>query len=102
MLNGTHDRETSGFTASCFVTAITNALNRIHADNHKCLNNPPNRYINTILMPKDGQVPVDIDQLTSQGIYSVVPVDSFHDPKVGIIFDPKSLIQALGNLLTQQ
>lgn len=40
LLNGTHDRETSGFTASCFVTAITDALNRTYGDPHNCLQNP--------------------------------------------------------------
>lgn len=39
MLNGTHDRETSGFSASCFVTAITDALNRKYGDTHNCLEN---------------------------------------------------------------
>ncbi|PHU26175.1 hypothetical protein BC332_04507 [Capsicum chinense] len=40
LLNGTHDRETSGFSASCFVTAITDALNRTYGDHHNCLTNP--------------------------------------------------------------
>lgn len=40
LLNGSHDRETSGFAASCFVTAITDALNRTHGDNNNCLENP--------------------------------------------------------------
>lgn len=37
MLNGSHDRETTGFSASSFVTAITDALNRTHGDPHKSL-----------------------------------------------------------------
>ncbi|AES64008.1 transmembrane protein, putative [Medicago truncatula] len=32
MLNGTHDRKTNGFSASCFVTAITDALNRTYGE----------------------------------------------------------------------
>lgn len=43
MLNGTHDRETSGFSASCFVTAIAEALNRTHGD-------PCNRLQNLVSM----------------------------------------------------
>lgn len=39
MLNGTRDRETSGFSASCFVTAITDALNRTYGGPHNCLKN---------------------------------------------------------------
>ncbi|KAL4627058.1 uncharacterized protein YNL011C isoform X2 [Castanea sativa] len=68
LLNSTHDRETSGFSASCFVTAITDALNRTYGDPHNCLKN----HIN---------------------------VDSIHDPKVGVIFDPKSLIQSLADVV---
>ncbi|XP_022848061.1 uncharacterized protein LOC111370542 isoform X3 [Olea europaea var. sylvestris] len=100
LLNGTHDRETSGLTASCFVTAISDALNRSYGDPHNCLKNPPNEYINTIFVPKGCQIPVDIDCLAAQGIFHMVTVDSVHDSKGGILFDPKSLIQALANLLT--
>ncbi|XWS18491.1 hypothetical protein CRYUN_Cryun32bG0048200 [Craigia yunnanensis] len=39
LLNGTHDRKTSGFSASSFVTAITDALNRTHGDSYNCLKN---------------------------------------------------------------
>ncbi|PIN13050.1 hypothetical protein CDL12_14333 [Handroanthus impetiginosus] len=100
LLNGTHDRETSGFTASCFVTAITDALNRTYGDPHNCLKNPPSQYINTILVPKDGRIPIDMDDLAAQGIFHVATVDSVHDPTAGVLFDPKSLIQSLSNLLT--
>lgn len=40
LLNGTQDRETSGFTASCFVIAIADALNRTHGDPNIQLKNP--------------------------------------------------------------
>ncbi|CAL5365767.1 unnamed protein product [Camellia sinensis] len=39
LLNGIHDRETSGFSAACFVTAIADALNRTYGDPHNCLKN---------------------------------------------------------------
>ncbi|GJR44942.1 putative RNA-directed DNA polymerase [Tanacetum coccineum] len=54
----------------------------------------PSQYINTIFVPKDGQIPVDIKSLAAQGIVHVVPVESMHDPKVGIVYEPTSLIQA--------
>ncbi|XP_051133872.1 uncharacterized protein YNL011C isoform X2 [Andrographis paniculata] len=100
LLNGTHDRETSGFTASCFVTAITDALNRTYGDPHNCLQNHPSQYINTIFAPKDGQIPINYDRLNAQGIVNVT-VDSVHDPTAGVLFDPTSLIQSLSNLLTE-
>ncbi|KAF7120875.1 hypothetical protein RHSIM_Rhsim13G0191300 [Rhododendron simsii] len=100
LLNGTDDRETCGFSASCFVTAITDALNRTYGGPHNCLKNQPSQYINTLLVPKDGRIPVDVDRLAAQGIFHVITVDSIHDPKVGVIFHPESLIQALGDLLS--
>ncbi|CAL5346167.1 unnamed protein product [Camellia sinensis] len=100
LLNGTHDRETSGFSAACFVTAIADALNRTYGDPHNCLKNLPSQYINTLLVPKDGQIPVVAESLATQGIFRVITVDSVRDPNVGVVFEPKSLIQALGDLLS--
>lgn len=99
LLNGSYDRETTGFSASSFVTAITDALNRKYGDPLNCLNNMPNQYINTLLVPKDGQIQVDFQCLAAKGIFHVVSVDSFCDPKVGTVFDPHSLIQAISNLV---
>ncbi|KGN65646.1 uncharacterized protein LOC101203756 isoform X1 [Cucumis sativus] len=101
LLNGTHDRETSGFTASCFTTAISDALNRTYGDTHNCLNNTPDQYINTILVPKDGEIPVDFQALAAQGIFDVIVVDSVRDSKVGVVFDPKSLIGTLAKLIAR-
>ncbi|KAG6420581.1 hypothetical protein SASPL_117115 [Salvia splendens] len=101
LLNGTHDRETGGFTASCFVTAIADALNRTYGDPLKSLNSPPNQYINTIFVPKGGQILIDTDKLAAQGISRVITVESVHDAAAGIIYDPTSLIQSMANLLTE-
>ncbi|KAK7855628.1 uncharacterized protein CFP56_026925 [Quercus suber] len=59
----------------------------------------PSQYINTLLVPKDGEIPVDVQCLAAQGIFDVINVDSIHDPKVGVIFDPKSLIQSLADVV---
>ncbi|XP_020238697.1 uncharacterized protein YNL011C isoform X2 [Cajanus cajan] len=99
MLNGTRDRETNDFSASCFVTAITDALNRTYGEPSNHLQNPPSHYINTLLVPRDGEIPVDIDCLAAQGIFDVIVVDSLRDPKVGIIYDPRSLIRSLADLI---
>ncbi|KAK7306555.1 hypothetical protein VNO77_44503 [Canavalia gladiata] len=99
VLNGTLDRETNGFSASCFITAITDALNRTYGQPGNRLQNPPSHYINTLLVPRGGEIPVDIECLSAQGIFDVIVVDSLRDPKVGIIYDPKSLITSLANLI---
>ncbi|XP_058763957.1 uncharacterized protein YNL011C-like [Vicia villosa] len=99
MLNGTHDRETNGFSASCFITAITDALNRTYGESCNRLQNIPSQYINTLLVPRNSTVSVDVECLATQGIFDVIVVDSILDPKVGIIYDPKSLIRALADLI---
>jgi 2-phospho-L-lactate transferase/gluconeogenesis factor (CofD/UPF0052 family) len=99
LLNGSQDRETSRFTASCFVTAIADALNRTHGDTNIRLKNPPGYYINTLLVPKDGEIAVDLKQLSEQGIYDVRVVESVGDPKHGILFNPSSLINTLAGLV---
>uniref|UniRef100_A0A0E0MZ85 Gluconeogenesis factor n=1 Tax=Oryza rufipogon TaxID=4529 RepID=A0A0E0MZ85_ORYRU len=138
LLNGSHDRETTGLPASGFVTAITDSLNRTYGYPDKSLKNlvssvtvPLNRfsandwrnyasyhllaledgnipqispkdYVNALLVPKGGQIPLDIKNLSSKGIFHVVTVDSIHDGKTGIIFDPHSLIQALTSLISDR
>ncbi|XP_019418041.1 PREDICTED: uncharacterized protein YNL011C-like isoform X2 [Lupinus angustifolius] len=99
MLNGTHDRETNGFLASSFVTAITDALNRTYGDPCNHLNNSTNQYINTLLVPRNSAIQVDVDRLAAQGIFDVIVVDSLRDPKVGTIYDPMALIRALADLV---
>jgi len=121
LLNGSHDRETAGLSASGFVTAITDSLNRTYGDPHKSLKNrvslfyvplkiywknmklwksqilqfweyrchfsakihcwlflclcvQPNDYVNAILVPEGGQVPLDIANLAAQGIFNVVSI----------------------------
>ncbi|KAG9439192.1 hypothetical protein H6P81_019357 [Aristolochia fimbriata] len=99
LLNGSHDRETVGFSASCFVTAITDALNR--TDPHNSLCKLPGDYINALVVPNKGLVQVDRNTLNTQGIFHVVTVDSIHDPNLGILFEPKSLIQALADMISE-
>ncbi|KAG0464115.1 hypothetical protein HPP92_020184 [Vanilla planifolia] len=99
LLNGSHDRETTGLSASGFVSAITDALNRTYGDPQKSLQNFSSDYINALLVPKDGKVSVDVDALVSQGIVHVATVESIDDPNVGIIFEPRSLIEALMSLI---
>ncbi|GJR70912.1 maternal effect embryo arrest 18 [Tanacetum coccineum] len=87
LLNGTYDRETSGFSASCFVTAITDALNRTYGHLNNSLKNNPSQYINTIFVPKDGQIPVDIKSLAAQGIVHVVHANQCMIQKWRIVYE---------------
>ncbi|RZC62357.1 hypothetical protein C5167_024125 [Papaver somniferum] len=40
LLNGSHDRETSGLSTSGFITGIADALNRTYRDPQNCMKNP--------------------------------------------------------------
>ncbi|KAG8051352.1 hypothetical protein GUJ93_ZPchr0001g30275 [Zizania palustris] len=82
LLNGSHDRETTGLSASGFVTAITDSLNRTYGDPDKSLKNLPKDYVNALLVPKGGQIPLDVENFAAQGIFHVVTVDSIRDPKL--------------------
>ncbi|KAM0845069.1 hypothetical protein ACQ4PT_056628 [Festuca glaucescens] len=101
LLNGSHDRESIGLHASGFVTAITDSLNRTYGDPDKSLKNHPKDYVNAILVPEGGQIPLDVEILASKGIFHVITVQSVRDAKVGVIFDPQSLIQALTGLILE-
>ncbi|XP_037405883.1 gluconeogenesis factor-like isoform X3 [Triticum dicoccoides] len=101
LLNGSHDRETIGLSASGFVTAITDSLNRTYGDPDKSLKYHPKDYVNAILVPEGGQIPLDVENLASKGIFHVLTVKSVRDTKVGVIFDPQSLIQALTGLISE-
>lgn len=48
-MNGSEDRETSGFSASCFVTAVTDALNRAYGDPQKSLKNSVSQSMQLLL-----------------------------------------------------
>ncbi|RZC71705.1 hypothetical protein C5167_034880, partial [Papaver somniferum] len=79
LLNGSHDRETSGLSISGFITAIADALNRTFRDPQNCMKNPigsnmgtSSRYVIALLVPKDGQIPVDVQSLSKQGIFQVL------------------------------
>ena len=49
----------------------------------------PSQYINTLLVPKDGEIPVDDQCLAAQGIFDVVSVH------VTVCFEWKNIQKAL-------
>lgn len=49
-----------------FVLCITCNLLQI------CNSMQPSQYINTILVPKGGEIPIDFQRLAAQGIFNVV------------------------------
>lgn len=103
ILNGTHDRETAGMTASAYVSSITDALNRKFCDSleSQCddpcpsLDHSPSDYITVMLVPEGGEIEVDVENLSEMGIVRVVTIETILDGKLGRIFEPRALIEAL-------
>uniref|UniRef100_A0A7N0VJZ5 Uncharacterized protein n=1 Tax=Kalanchoe fedtschenkoi TaxID=63787 RepID=A0A7N0VJZ5_KALFE len=91
LLNGLNDNETRGFSASSFVTAITEALNRTHGKGRNRLQNAPKDYIDTVFMPGQGLARVDGRVLEHQQIFHMT-VNS------APIFDPGLLINELARV----
>lgn len=95
ILNGTHDRESCGMSATDFVVSICDALNRKYGDPQKSLHFSTTAYINCILVPNDGAIEVDRNKLMNLGIHTVITVDTVQDERGAIIYEPTALIQAL-------
>eukprot|EP00250_Pteridium_aquilinum_P000473 c10513_g1_i2 orf=59-1267(+) len=102
ILNGTHDRESFGMSASDFVVSICDALNRKHGVPEKSLNFSATAYINCMLVPNGGAIKVDRDKLTDLGLRKVVTVETTHDEKGSVIYEPRALIQALKHAISSQ
>lgn len=103
LLNGGHDRETSrcqsheGPMAAVDVAlAVVDALNRRHSADSRSLDNRLPQYINTVLVPKGGLIPVDVPALKSLGVASVIDVASTRDSDGRVVFEPTALVDALG------
>jgi hypothetical protein len=108
LLNGSHDRESFGMSASQFVQAVTNALNRsgsplspvaasarrpsLRAPPLSC---EPAHYVTMLAVPCGGAVPLDRSRLLAMGISRVLEVASEEDSSGRRLFQAK----ALGDLL---
>eukprot|EP00850_Spirogloea_muscicola_P020439 SM000216S06565 [mRNA] locus=s216:105068:108972:+ [translate_table: standard] len=94
-LNGSHDRETAGMTASDFVAAISEELNRRYGEDTERYRHPPSAFVNVLVAPKGGDVPVDIPKLEDMRVTRVVLVKSTTDEKGNAYYNAKALIEAL-------
>ena len=73
ILNGWPDRETHGMTAADMVDAVGRACQQYNPD----APDPPHSFVNTLVVPSHGSIPVDAVQLDNQGIDVITtPSDS--------------------------
>ena len=74
------------------VMAITDALNRKGARG-SCLENPPSRYVNMLIVPEGSTMQVDTPALKELGIQSVQYVGSHRDDKGRSFFNADRLVE---------
>jgi len=74
LLNGSHDRETFGLSASDFVRAIRDGLNRTREATP--LTGRASDYVSVVAYPAGGAVPVDREALAEMGIEHVIELPS--------------------------
>ena len=103
ILNGDQDRETGDMTASGYVTAVCDALNRAEEpDMQRRLQKPVSAYVTTVIAPKGGGMPLDTDALRSMGVSRIIEVDAKKKPTGGAEYDVPKLIQALRESFPQK
>lgn len=55
----------------------------------------PSQYINTILVPKDGEIPIDVQSLADQGIFDMVCVPTYLFEHFVITYGEKNKIKMI-------
>jgi hypothetical protein len=68
ILNGAQDRETGDMSASAYVAAVVDALNRAYEpDQTRRLSHKCSDYVTVVIAPVGGGMPLDIESLTRDG-----------------------------------
>ena len=106
MLNGTRDRETTGMGVLDIIDAITSSLNRQHArggdsSSVRALRNSSEDYITAVVAPECGEFDAQAvrDRLSPHQL--VVTVPSEVDEQGRRVFQPKAVISALRDVVSQ-
>ena len=102
MLNGYPDRETAGMTASGFVRAVTDTLNRVGTDD--ALDHPPSTYVTALIAPAEGLVELDDDEVTALGVPIIRLSNTLKEGEEGDIrlFEPPALISTLAEIVGER
>mmetsp|Transcript_7493 Transcript_7493/g.21551 ORF Transcript_7493/g.21551 Transcript_7493/m.21551 type:complete len:161 (+) Transcript_7493:169-651(+) len=103
LLNGWHDREISGYTATDCVNAVCSSLNRRESGRNGVLTHSPSEYITHVLVPRHGSVydpSSDLERLSGLGV-RVVEVDSFDPEGNGQFrFETQALVEAIDGIVS--
>ena len=97
ILNGDQDRETGDMSASGYVAAVVDALNRAYEpDQTRRLSHKCSDYVTVVIAPVGGGMPLDIESLHAMGVETVREVDAKKNKSgTGAEYDVPALIQAL-------
>jgi len=107
LLNGSQDRETSRagthkgpMTASDVVQAVCDASNRKNSRRGlRRLSHPPSAYVTGLLVPRSGEIHVDLEALYAMGVRHVVEVPSIRSDCGSVLFHPTSLVTSIHTIL---
>jgi len=98
ILNGGPDRETGNMPASGVVTAVVDALNRAKDPDVSRRRSPAgatSEYVDVVIAPRGGGIPLDVDELYAMGVKRVVEVDAVKKNERGAEYDVQALIDEL-------
>ena len=100
VLNGRHDRETMGMMASDVVDAIVHALNRRAQVSRESagLGHSPGTLLTHLLVPENGGIVVDQEQLDEQGITRVIVVRSVRKEDGNVLYCQTALVEAFQSI----
>eukprot|EP00899_Mesostigma_viride_P014199 jgi/Mesvir1/22780/Mv14170-RA.1 len=97
LMNGSRDRETGGVSAVGYIRAIVDALNRAGQTGGPArpLNHPASAYIDTVVVPRGGEMIPTAAELATLGIPRLVVVDSEVAAGGMVCYHVPSLVAAL-------
>ena len=97
ILNGDQDRETGSMSASGYVAAVVDALNRAYEPKPgRRLSHAVSDYVTVVIAPRGGGMPLDLGELHAMGVRTIIEVDAKKKPSgTGAEYDVPALIQAL-------
>ncbi|KAK3240933.1 hypothetical protein CYMTET_49267, partial [Cymbomonas tetramitiformis] len=104
LLNGAHDRETSGMSAADIVVSVTEHLNLSHCPQEQMrFSHSASEYCTAVLYPRGTDIEVDEAELHKLGIEHVVAVQSNNARNGrGVEYDVEALIQTLLGVMRDQ
>ncbi|KAH8120700.1 UPF0052-domain-containing protein [Phellopilus nigrolimitatus] len=101
LLNSRNDRETGGYTAVDYVSAITRTLNAHYESQSAYTTFPISAYITHLVHLKGGLVPLDVGRITAMGV-RCVEIESAKACGEDPVFDAECVQDAVRIILSER